>query len=100
MNKIWKEVGTSAIFWKPQKGDVIEGQLILTEENQGQNKNSMLYTLKHDDGSITKVWGSYVLDEKMQQIHKDAYVQIHFLGLGVAKGGKNAPRLYSVLVGE
>jgi len=90
---MFNEVNTES--WIPkEEGDSIVGVLLKTEENVGAN-NSMLYNLE-SDGKPVSVWGSTVLDQKMQIIKPGDLIKIEFTGLGEAKGGKNAPKLFKV----
>jgi len=89
----YKEIDPS--FWKPEKdGDSVEGVFIATEHDIGENK-SALYTLEVD-GNPIKIWGSAVLDQKMIAIKPGDKVKITFTGLGEAKAGRNAPKLFKV----
>jgi len=82
-------------FWKPEKdGDAIEGIFIGTEHDVGENK-SELYTIE-SEGNPIKVWGSTVLDQKMIAIKPADKIKITYQGLGEAKAGRNAPKLFKV----
>ncbi|KKN40019.1 hypothetical protein LCGC14_0737900 [marine sediment metagenome] len=73
----WKKL--TGPFIPEKKGDEISGKLIKVEEEVGTNL-SMFYTLETED-SISGVWGSTVLDEKMKLFEVGNYVKIVFLGL-------------------
>jgi len=91
----FEEVDSQA--WKPEnENDEIVGKWISSEKNVGAN-NSMLYTLEVDNKPIG-VWGSTVLDPKMLGVKEEEMVKIIYLGKGEAKPGKNAPKLFKVLV--
>ena len=82
-------------FWKPEnENDFIEGIFIGKESDVGENK-SVLYTIEADSNPI-KVWGCTVLDQKMVAIKAGDKVKITYLGLGEAKHGRNAPKLFKV----
>lgn len=84
-------------IWKPEKeGDEITGILISKESEVGSNK-SMLYTIEQD-GKPIAVWGSAILDSRMIAVKVGELVKIVFKGLGEAKAGHNAPKIYQVLV--
>jgi hypothetical protein len=90
-NKV--ELGT----WKFEKeNDSIEGIFIKAEQDVGQNK-SMLYHLEVE-GKPLAVWGSVVLDTKMTVVKPNDKIKIVYLGKGVQKGGKNAPKLFDVFI--
>ena len=57
----------------------------------------MLYTLEVEQKPIG-VWGSTVLDPKMVGVKVGETVKIVYNGRGEAKGGKAAPKLFSVFV--
>jgi len=77
-------------------GDFIEGTLVLKQEDVGDNK-SMMYSIETPQG-VKNVWGSAVLDSRMQLVNVGYKVRITYKGLGLAKGGKNAPKIFKVEV--
>jgi len=83
--------------WKPiNPNDFIEGKLKSIQDEVGGN-NSMLYHI--DKGNeVEGVWGSAVLDPLMRDARLGDQVKIVFTGLGTAKPGKNAPKLYEVFI--
>ena len=83
--------------WKPEKdNDEIVGIFIKAEENVGTN-NSRLYNMDIDEKPIA-VWGSAVLDPKMNAVKSGDLIKIIYLGKGEAKGGHSAPKLYDVYI--
>lgn len=91
----FEEIDTG--IWKPENvEDSITGVLLSKEEDVGAN-NSMLYTLEVEQKPIA-VWGSTVLDPKMLGVKVGDTVKIVYKGKGEAKGGKNAPKIFQVLV--
>ena len=58
----------------------VQGILKNKKENLGQN-NSRLYEIELDDGVITAVWGSTVLDNKMSKVAMGQQVKIVYLGM-------------------
>ncbi len=83
--------------WKPKEdGDFIEGILKDKQSNVGAN-NSMLYSLETSDG-LVGVWGSAILDPRMVGVYNEEKVKITYKGLGEAKGGHNAPKIFKVEV--
>ena len=68
-------------IWKPTTaGETLSGWYVSSEANQGKDKNSMLYTLKKEDGSTIRAWGSFLLDEKMEKVEAGWFITIEFLG--------------------
>ncbi len=91
----YKEVNPSE--WKPKEdGDFIEGILKDKRENVGAN-NSMLYSLQTKEG-LVGVWGSAILDSRMIGVDVEDQIKITYKGLGEAKGGHNAPKIFKVEV--
>jgi len=86
-------------IWKPEKDeDFIEGVLVQSQSNVGTN-DSMLYNIETSEG-IKSVWGSAILDSRMALVKIGAKVKITYKGLGEAKGGHNAPKIFKVEVDE
>ena len=83
--------------WKPTNdGDFIEGVLAQKRADVGVN-NSMLYNIDTSNG-IKSVWGSAILDTRMALINLGDKIKITYKGLGEAKGGHNAPKIFKVEV--
>lgn len=83
--------------WKFEKdGDFIEGILVRTQDNVGVNK-SMLYNIETLEG-VKSVWGAAILDSRMALVKIGDKIKITYKGLGEAKGGKNAPKIFKVEV--
>lgn len=83
--------------WKPQEtNESVEGIFIKAEQNVGTN-NSALYSMEVKDKPVA-VWGSAVLDPKMNAVRPGDLIKIVYLGKGEAKGGHNAPKLYDVYI--
>lgn len=84
--------------WEYEKdGDFIEGVLIDKKFSLGKN-NSSLYTLETEPGDFTLVWGSAILDERMTLVKIGEQIKITYKGLGEAKTGQNAPKIFKVEV--
>jgi len=80
----YKEVGTGNVdyFWpdrdKPlEVGDCIEG--MLTQKTSRAEEHSASYVLETNEG-IALVWGSTVLDRKLQDIALGSKIAIEYLG--------------------
>ncbi len=79
-----------------EAGDELTGVLLKIQDNVGPSK-SMLYTLEVDKKPVI-VWGSTVLNIKMIGLQPGDLIKMIYEGLGEAKPGKNAPKLFKVLV--
>lgn len=75
-------------------GDSITGVLLKTEKDVGPNK-SLMYHLE-SDGKPISVWGSTILDQRMQFIEPGTLIRITYKGLGEKKGGQNPPKIFKV----
>jgi|TARA_R100000789_G_C3004039_1_gene149608 hypothetical protein len=74
--------------WKPGKeGDTVEGVLVNRKKEVGPNK-SMLYHLKQKDDNIISVWGSTVLDNRLELVPDGSYIRITFKGIEQNKIGQ------------
>ena len=83
--------------WKYEKdGDFIEGFLVTKKKDVGPNK-AKLYGLETADG-LKNVWGSAILDSRMDFVTIGVKVKITYKGLGQAKAGHNAPKIFKVEV--
>lgn len=83
--------------WKPQeKDESVEGIFMKAEPEVGTNK-SMLYSIDVE-GKPVAIWGSAVLDTKMNAVKPGDLIKIIYLGKGEAKGGHNAPKLFDVYI--
>ena len=76
----YKEIGTELPeVWSPKKeNDSIEGVYVKKKENVGENKAN-LYILDVD-GVRRSVWGSTVLDDKMDDVAPGDKIRITYLG--------------------
>lgn len=83
--------------WKFEKdGDFIEGFLVDKKDDIGTNKSKM-YSLETADG-VKNVWGSAILDSRMTFVKIGDKIKITYKGLGEAKAGHNAPKIFKVEV--
>ena len=91
----WQEVGgDSGEMWN--KEGSIEGTLVSRQSNVGPN-NSMKYNVETKDG-VVGVWGSTVLDTKMEQIKDGSVIRITYLGKADSKNGRGQYHDYKVEV--
>lgn len=83
--------------WKPEnENDEIVGIFVKAESGVGTNK-SMLYSIEVK-GKPMSIWGSVILDTKMNAVHIKDLIKIVYLGKGEAKPGHNAPKLFDVYI--
>ena len=74
--------------WKPEKdGDSVEGKVVRKETNVGVNKSN-LYHLETTDGQIS-VWGSTVLDNRMEYVQAGENIRITYKGTQQNKRGQD-----------
>jgi hypothetical protein len=85
--------------WKPEKeGDSCNGELVRKEVDVGPNK-SRLYYLKGEDGDQFSVWGSTVLDNRMDFVNLGDYIRITYKGTQKNKRGQDT-KIYKVEVAK
>ncbi len=84
------------IFEFKEEDDEVTGVLIKIQEDVGPSK-SMFYTLEVK-GKPVSVWGCAILDQRMMGIKIGDLIRIVYKGLGEAKAGMNAPKIFKVLV--
>ena len=83
--------------WKYENdGDFIEGILVVTKKDVGENK-SMLYSIETPEG-VKNVWGSAILDSRMALVKVGDQIKITYKGLGEGKAGRNPPKIFKVEV--
>jgi len=97
----WREnnpLDSDSNIWDKEDEPVLEGELVNIETNVGPN-SSTLYTIKKDDGTELKVWGSTVLDDRFMGVPKGTYVRVSYEGLKKGKNGKSYHN-YKVFIDE
>lgn len=75
-------------IWDKEADPILEGKLVRIETNVGPN-SSTLYTIKKDDDTELKVWGSTVLDDRFLGVPAQTYVKVSYEGLVKGKNGKS-----------
>ena len=77
---VFKEVGAELpeVWHHEEEGMSIEGIYIKKKENVGENKSN-LYILEVG-GKLKSIWGSTVLDDKMDYVSKGDKVRITYRG--------------------
>lgn len=93
---MYKEIDPSTWIYK-EEGDFIEGVLVQVQEDIGPN-DSMLYSIKTLDKGVTNIWGATILDQRMALVNIGDQLKITYSGLGEAKPGKNAAKIFKVEV--
>lgn len=78
-DKKYEEIQEGDIFEFKEAGDSIEGKYKMVQHEVGPNK-SELYILEKENGEHVKVWGSYVLDNKMALLDLGTEIKIEFKG--------------------
>ena len=85
--------------WKYENdGDFVEGVFVRVQAKVGPNE-SMLYSIETSEG-VKSVWGSAILDSRMALVHPGNKIKITYKGLGEAKGGHKAPKIFKVEVDD
>lgn len=73
--------------WKPENdGDSVEGILIVKKENVGPNESNAYYLEK--DNKQTMIWGTTVLDSRMDLVKVGDQIKITFKGTEENKKGQ------------
>lgn len=90
------EDNNPGIFEFKEEDSSVTGILIKIQEDVGP-ENSMLYTLEVE-GRPTSIWGSVILNQRMIGIKLGDLIKITFKGLGEAKPGRKAPKIFKVEV--
>lgn len=97
----WRENNTRSdddTVWDKIAEPVLEGKLVKIEHNIGPNESTM-YTVKRDDDTETKIWGSTVLDDRFLGVPQGTYVRVTYEGLKKGKAGKSYHN-YRVFIDE
>lgn len=89
-NDEWITAGSgSGEMWDEATGPLV-GKYIKKRSDVGPN-NSMVYTLRKDDGSEVGIWGSIVIDTKFKEIDVGSLVRIEFVGKVSSKTAGRSP---------
>jgi hypothetical protein len=93
----WKTIEPTV--WKPAKeGDNITGVLVNKEPKDENTSLSARYYLETDNGTCF-LWGSAVLDDRMQYVKKGSKVKITYEGATTNKRNQKV-NLYKVQVAK
>ncbi len=64
--------------WKPvNEGDATEGTFVKTKVEIGANK-SKLHCFTHENGGEFSIWGSTILDDRMEYVKPGDFVRITY----------------------
>jgi hypothetical protein len=87
---------TPTVQWE-QVGNYVVGTFLGMQEKVGPNA-SRLYNLRTDDGEVVSVWGTTVLDNRMDllRVPVGARLTIIFVGESEAKKGQNPAKIFKV----
>jgi len=87
---------TPTVQWE-QVGNYVVGEYLGMQEKVGPNA-SRLYNLRADDGEVVSVWGTTVLDNRMDLLRVPAgkRLTIIFVGESEAKKGQNPAKIFKV----
>lgn len=95
--KNWQTVDPT-IWTYEKQGESIEGFLRDKRFDVGKNESNM-YVLEKEDGSLVSIWGSAILDQKINLIKLESYIRVTFEGKKDI--GKNmAVKLFKVEVAK
>ena len=93
-NQDWLDTDPSQ--WKPeQEGESIQGILVSKTPKSGER--SAIYHIQDSQDNLHIVWGSAVMDRKMDAIEENEEVKITFEGTKPSKKGKHPTKLFKVL---
>lgn len=95
---VYKEINPSTWVYE-KEGDFIEGVLVRSESDVGVNKSN-IYTLEVSPGKFIGVWGSTILDQRMNLVNVGDKVKITYKGLSEKKAGKNPAKIFKVEVDQ
>ena len=83
------------VTWNPEKKEqAVEGYFIA--KKRGGDYNSLIYTIRTEDGKLFNIFGNIVLDDKMELVDLNDYVRITFNGKIKNKEGKKEYKDYGV----
>lgn len=91
--------------WDPEKNPVLEGERGETQEvtfDKGTKKErtQRLCVVQSDELGAVTLWESSMLRDFFDQTNNGDNIRVEYLGLGEAKKGQQAPKLFSTGVKE
>lgn len=66
-------------MWNFEESPILEGYYKAKEEKVGPNESNV-YHFELKNGSVTSVWGSTVIDNNLQSMPLDTFMQISYVG--------------------
>lgn len=82
-DETWIDPQGSVLKWTPETKDK---ELVGTlTEKRLTSTGSMIYGLRHEDGTVTKFWGTMVLDELLVPVDVGCKVKVKYLGAVAGK---------------
>jgi hypothetical protein len=92
-----------AATWQPEReGESLTGELgevkTVTLQQGKKTVERRCVTVTPDKGDAVTVWESAMLKPLFEDVEEGDRVYIRYDGLGVAKKGQNAPKLFTVAV--
>lgn len=96
--------GNFAPSWNPEEVPILHGtysepkSVTLTQGNKKVERRCVEFTT--DTGEKYTVWESAGLAQMFETVEAGTPVYIRFDGLGVARKGQNAPKLFTVAIQE
>lgn len=85
-NSDWEELGSGDIVQFTEKGQVLQGELV----NKRDGQYGKVFDIRTDDGEEKTVFGTTILEDKMQSASIGDEVRITFLGHMETNTGRNA----------
>jgi len=70
-----------------KEGDSVEGKLLEIKENVGPNKSNV-YVLETPEGEKVGIWGSTVIDGRLNGVKAGQEIAIEYLGMEEGKNGR------------
>lgn len=85
----WSEVTKGDVFRFEKVGDTIEGKFVAVHQGQKYPDNQ-IYEIETPKAQIVTVFGTTILNQKMQKVEIGSYVRIIYKGGIPTKRGKDA----------
>ena len=99
--KAKKEAGANSAFWKPNEGDVLEGEVILIGTTITENGDAKYCDIQTETGKLS-VFINSVLEKQFAQegVEEGDTIAIEYLGKVKSKKGKREYKNYVVVKGD
>ena len=83
------------VMWNPvEEDEAVEGHFIA--KKRGGDYNSLIYTIRTEDGKFFSIFGNIVLDDRMELVDVNDFVRVTFKGKTKNKDGKKEYKDYAV----